>query len=85
MRIQISTREGTILRRKVAGSGHARTSPMADILKGTRGGRGQHWYGADADRGVLDVLHVGATWQIQLNCPQCGDDAALCQITLTTC
>jgi len=44
--------------------------------------RGQQRYGADADWSVLNVVHIGATWRICLNC--CGDDAALCQITLTT-
>jgi len=29
-------------------------------------------------------VHIGATWRIQLNRP-CGGDAALCQMTLTTC
>jgi len=42
--------------------------------------------GGDADWGVLDGVHIRATWRIRLNCPCArGGDAALCQITLTTC
>jgi len=45
---------------------------------------GQHRYGADVSWGVLDGVHIGATWRIWLNCT-CSGDMALCQITLTTC
>ena len=27
------------------------------------------WYGADADRCVLDGVHIGAIWRIQLSRP----------------
>ena len=30
---------------------------------------GQHWYGEDADRVVLDGVHIGATWRLRLNRP----------------
>jgi len=44
--------------------------PAVNILKGSkRLNRGQNWYGADADSGVLDGLHIGATWRIRLNRP----------------
>jgi len=36
------------------------------------------------NEGSVTRRHIGATWRIQLNRP-CGGDAALCQITLTTC
>ena len=45
----------------------------------------QQQYGADADWGVLDG---GAHWRHLANTTEpsvCGGDAALCQITLTTC
>jgi len=45
--------------------GHIRRSKYSKWL-----GRGQHRYGADADWDVLDGVHVGATWRIQLNCPR---------------
>jgi len=44
--------------------------------------REQNQYGADADWGALDRLHIGATWRIQLNR---GGNAVLCKITFTTC
>ena len=28
---------------------------------------GQHRYGEDADWGVLDGVHIGATWRTELN------------------
>jgi len=31
--------------------------------------RRQHRYGSDADWGVLDGVHIGATWRIRLNRP----------------
>jgi len=45
--------------------------------------RRQHWYGADADWGVLKR---GAHWRHQANTIEpyvCGGVAALCQMTLT--
>jgi len=30
-------------------------------------------------------VDIGTTWRIRLNHPLCGDDTALCQITLTAC
>jgi len=38
----------------------------------------------DANYGVPDGVHIGATWQIQMKPPVCGGDADLCQITVTT-
>jgi len=46
------------------------------LIYSKRLSRGQHWYSADADRGVLDGVHIGATWRIRLN-RLCGGDAAL--------
>jgi len=40
-------------------SGLARTCPAVDIFKILS--RGQHRYGADADWGVLDSVHIGTT------------------------
>jgi len=37
------------------------------VLKATQQGAAQ--YGADADWGVLNGVHIGATWRIQLNRP----------------
>jgi len=45
---------------------------------------GQIQYDADADRGVLDGVHTGATWRIRLNRP-CAAKRPYCKITLTTC
>jgi len=42
-------------------------SAVVDILRATQQiSRGQDWFGADADWGVglLDVVHIGATWRI---------------------
>ena len=50
------TREEAILRRKGAGSGHARTCLEVDILKAIW--MGQHRYGADVDWSVLDGMHI---------------------------
>jgi len=36
------------------------------------GSTGIVWIGVDADWGVLDGVHIGATWRLQLNC-QCVD------------
>jgi len=44
--------------------GHVRWSIYSKRLS-----RGQHRYGADADWGVLDGVHIGATWRIRLNRP----------------
>ena len=47
--------------------------------------KGQHRYGDDGD---WDVLDGGAHWRHLVNTIEpsvCGGDAALCQITLTTC
>ena len=49
---------------KGAGPGHARRSTYSKWLS-----RGQHWHGADAHWYVLDGLHIGWTWRIQLNRP----------------
>jgi len=58
--------KGRFWGRKRAGAGHVRRSIYSKRL-----GRGQDRYGAGADWGVLDGVHVGATWWIRLNCP-CG-------------
>jgi len=57
---QIPTCEGAILRAKRDQPGHVRQS----MFKATQQGRGQNWYGSDADWGVLRGMHIGATWQI---------------------
>ena len=44
--------------------GHIRRSIYPKRL-----GRGQNRYGGDADRGVLDGIHIGAIWRIRLNRP----------------
>jgi len=55
---------------KQAGPGHAWICPVADILRATnRSHRGQNWYSVDADWGVLDGVHIGATWRMRLNRP----------------
>jgi len=72
--------KGAISRGKLAAQdmhGHVLRSIYSKRL-----GRGQHRNDADADCGVLDWVHIGATWQIKA---MCGSDAALCQITLATC
>ena len=40
---------------------------MVDILEATQ--QGQQQYGAAVNLGVLDGMHIGATWQIKLNSP----------------
>ena len=40
------------------------------------------WTQVSTRKRVLDGVHSGATWRIQLNHP-CGSDAAFCQINLT--
>jgi len=37
--------------------------------------------GVDADWGVLDGVHIGATWRLQLNCP-CVDAMWPCVLLL---
>jgi len=63
--------KGQFCGRNGAGLGHARTCSAVDIglLKSTH--RGQHQYGADADWGELDAMHVCATWRIRLS-PMCA-------------
>jgi len=53
MGVQVPTREEAILR----------------VIYSNWLNRGQHWYSADADWGVLHGVHTGATWQIRLNRP----------------
>jgi len=57
--------KGQFWGRKGVGQGRAQTCPKVDILKATQ--QWQHRYGADADWGVLDGVHIGATWRIRLN------------------
>jgi len=77
--VQIPTREGAILRAESDQPRHAR-----QLIYSQRLSRGQHRYSADADLDVLDGVHMGATRCIRLK-SVCGNDAALRQITLTTC
>jgi len=44
--------------------GQLMSCPVVDNSK--RLSRGQHWYGMDADRDVLDGRQIGATWRIRL-------------------
>ena len=53
--------DGTILR---GISARLRTCPVVIIIKASQ--QGQHQYGADANWGVLDEMHIGATCQIRL-------------------
>jgi len=52
---------------KGADTGHTRTYQAVDILKVTRQGAIPVRFGADW--GVLDRVHIGATWRIRLNRP----------------
>jgi len=73
-------RNGSILRAKGGRPRHVRWSVYSNRLS-----RGQHRYGVDSDWGVLDR---GAHWHNPANTTEpyvCIGDAALCQITLTTC
>jgi len=69
--------------------GRPRTCPVVDILRMTLEGAAlvqSHQYGADADWGVS--TRWGTHWCHLVNTTEpsvCGGDAALCQITLTTC
>jgi len=67
---------------KLVGRGHSQTHLTIDVLKANQ--QGQHWCDKDANWGVLDGVHIGATWQIQLNL-LCAAAMRLCQIALTTC
>jgi len=82
--VQIPTREGTTFRaKKGADPKHGRACPMSDILKASH----QIWQrrcGTDADWGVLNWVHIGATWRIRLNRP-CAAAMRSCQINLTIC
>ena len=49
---------------KMAGPGHGWQSIHSKVLN-----RGQNRYSADANWGVLDGVHIGATWWICLNSP----------------
>ena len=55
--------------------GGPRTCLKVGILKASR--QGQRRYNSDADLGILDGVHIGASWRIRLNRP--------CEITSTTC
>ena len=77
--VHIPTSEGAIL----ASAGHDWQSIYSKRLS-----RGQHRYSADADWNVLDAAHIGSFWHHLPNMTKpstCGGDAALCQITLTSC
>ena len=44
------------------------------------------WTWVDPRKHVLDGGHIGASWRLRVTEPSVYDgDAALCQITLTTC
>jgi len=57
MGVQIPTHEGANLR---ANRGRPRVCPALDVLNTTEERGGQHWYGTDADSGVLDGMHIDA-------------------------
>jgi len=57
--------KGQFLRQKSGRPGNARRSIHTKRLS-----RGQNWHGVDADWGVLDGVHIGATWRIRLNRPR---------------
>jgi len=81
--VQMSTREGTILRAKRSRSGHVRTCPAVGIFKVTQQGAELVQCGCR-----LGVPDSGAHWRHLTNTIErsvCGGDAALCQITLTAC
>jgi len=80
--VQIPMREWAILMVK---RGRQHTCPdMSDSRYTQRLSIGHIRYSADANWGVLDGVHNGATWRIRLNCP-CAAAMWPCQITLTTC
>ena len=47
--------------------GGPRTCLKVGILKASR--QGQRRYNSDADLGILDGVHIGASWRIRLNRP----------------
>jgi len=77
--VHIPTREGAIFVAKWAGPGHDRTFRW--LIYSKRPSRGQNRYGVDADWSVLDSLHLANATEPSA----CCGDAALRQITLTTC
>jgi len=56
--------KGQFWGQKGSGSGNARGLIYSKWLS-----RGQHLYSADADWGVVDRMHIDATWRLQLNHP----------------
>jgi len=72
-----NTRSGNFEGEKGPGPGYVRRSICSKRLS-----KGQHRHSADADWSVLDGVHIGATWRIQLNrsCTA-DDDEALYQDT----
>jgi len=65
----------------VNSGGRSRTCPVVDVLSDSAWT--QHRYGMDADWGVLDGVHTGATRWIRLSRPWVGD-ASFHQNSLTT-
>jgi len=81
--VQIHTRKSGILRGEVAGSGRVWTSLAVDILKVTQQGVEPVRCGCR-----LEFTRWDAHWRNLAYTSEpsvCGGDAALCQITLTTC
>jgi len=78
MRVQIPTCGGAILR--VNWPAHGMPGDVWRLMYSKQLSIGQHRYGADVD--------VGAHWRHLANTTElsmCGGDAALCQITFTSC
>jgi len=62
--------------------------PHREPCKNGRTNRDAVWVvdsGGPKEACIRWVVHVDVTWRIRLNHPCCGGNAALCQITLTTC
>jgi len=67
---------------KWAGPGHAQACPTVDILSDSAGGR------TSTVQMPIGCTRYGAHWRHLANTTEpsvCGGDAALCEITLTTC
>jgi len=66
-KVFIATRERQFWGRKGTSPRHARTCPALDTLKATQQGAAPVRCGCRL--GVLDGVHIGATWRIRLNRP----------------
>jgi len=69
MGVQIPTREVSILRGEVAGPGHAFPGHVRQSIYSKRLSRGRPVPVLVTIGGIVDGVHIGATWRIRFNRP----------------